>query len=338
MVFISRSIAVLAIGCLLCVLSPAVSIAVETGRDDFALNVEASRILALRGGLKSASLSLDLIEEGGGEFLASALPVPAFLAPSINAETPTWLANASFQSPYFDKPMIAVVIDDMGLNQKLSARVAALPAPLTLSYLPYAEGLTAQTANARQHGHELMLHMPMEPHGREQPGPAALLTGLSPSEIQKRVRHNFSELTGIVGINNHMGSKFTERGDLIDIVMKEVKQRNMLFLDSKTSGRSVAEQHAVKFDIPATHRDFFLDHKPTLDFVKATLVQAEKHARNYGSSVVIGHPKEITIEGLKQWLPYARERGFEIVPISKIVLYRNPSLQQKAAIAMASND
>jgi polysaccharide deacetylase 2 family uncharacterized protein YibQ len=38
-------------------------------------------------------------------------------------------------------PVVAIVIDDMGLEQFCGARGAALPGPLTLSFLTYADEL-----------------------------------------------------------------------------------------------------------------------------------------------------------------------------------------------------
>jgi hypothetical protein len=93
--------------------------------------------------------------------------------------------------------MIAIVIDDMGVDYRHSVEAAALPGPLTLSYLPYARDVAQQSVAARRAGHELMVHVSMQPQSRtgisgqadpgSDPGPNALTVGLPPEEIRRRL-------------------------------------------------------------------------------------------------------------------------------------------------------
>ena len=126
--------------------------------------------------------------------------------------------------------MIAIVIDDMGLDRRHSDEAAELPAPLTLSFMTYAEDLPNQVAAARAHGHEIMLHVPMEPLAAHvDPGPNALRTGLDQDEIKRRISWDLSRIDGIVGINNHMGSRFTEWPDGMAPVLEILRERGLFF-------------------------------------------------------------------------------------------------------------
>ena len=239
-------------------------------------------------------------------------------------EPPAWIANAVTFMPEKNMPMIAIVIDDMGVDVKRSARAAMLPAPVTLAWLPYAHKLSEQTAAARKAGHELLIHMPMEPEeAEENPGPDALLTGLSQDEIYKRTIKNLSAFEGFVGINNHMGSKFTQDTGLLGVVMVELKKRSLMFLDSRTASASQAEAVAENTGIPATHRDVFLDNTMTTEAITAELGNLEVIAKRKGMAVAIGHPHDVTIAILEKWIPQARARGFQIVPITTIVRYQD---------------
>ena len=140
--------------------------------------------------------------------------------------------------PSGHKPEIAIVIDDMGLNLSGSRRAMKLPGFITLSYMPYADRLDEQTAAAREGGHELMLHMPMEPIGRQDPGPGALLINLSADQLQARLDHALDSFGGFDGVNNHMGSKFTAYAPGMEIVIGELQKRHLFFLDSRTSAQS----------------------------------------------------------------------------------------------------
>lgn len=254
------------------------------------------------------------------------IPPPSAPEP-VKTDSPAQSAldpEPSFQAA--PRPKIAVVIDDMGLNHVNSRRMAALRAPLTLAYLPYADNLPRQTAAARQSGHELWVHMPMEPSDMDDnnPGPNALLTTNSAAENMRRLNENLAKFDGYVGINNHMGSRFTRSADALAPVMAEIKKRGLWFLDSKTIGSSVASDVAVRTGVAAVDRDIFLDNVATVPAVKAQLRALESVARRNGYAVAIGHPHDATVAALKTWLSDVQSRGFDVVPLSEIIARRFP--------------
>jgi uncharacterized protein len=234
------------------------------------------------------------------------------------AETPVPPpATTPFVPP--GKPKIAIVIDDMGLDMRDSNRAAALPGFITLSYMPYATRLREQTRDAREQGHELLLHMPMEPVGHDDPGPGALLVDLPANEIRQRFQTALASFVGFDGVNNHMGSKFTANSAGMEIVIDELRQRNLFFLDSRTSAKSVGESLARQEGLPTIARDVFLDDDITLKAVNAQLERVEYVAKHKGYAVAIGHPHAITLQALEAWLPEAEKQGFELVPLRELV-------------------
>ncbi len=237
-------------------------------------------------------------------------------------DAPTWMKNAVAAAVDDDRPIIAIVIDDLGLNRSNTAKLNDLPSPLTLAFLPYAGRIEAQTEAAQSAGHELMLHLPMEPVGSDWPGPDALTTKLDQEEFAARLEKNLNGFRGFVGINNHMGSKLTADSSRMDVVMRELRKRDVLFLDSKTSARSVAGDFAGQNGVPNTTRDVFLDHVIDLGAIKRQLALTETIARRSGSAVAIGHPHSPTIQALREWLPSLEKRGFVLAPISAVVARR----------------
>ncbi len=222
------------------------------------------------------------------------------------------------------RPMIAVVIDDLGMDRTRSARAIRLPGPLTMAFLAYAEALESQTATARANGHELMLHLPMEPEGDfVDPGPQVLRTTQTHLELRRRLQWDLARFDGYVGINNHMGSKFTGDRDAMLVVLREVKSRGLLFLDSRTSAATVAARLAAEIGVPHVSRDLFIDHLATGPEIRSKLAALEQLARKRGSAVGIGHPYDATLEALESWLPELRRRGFHLVPVSAVVRQRN---------------
>jgi polysaccharide deacetylase 2 family uncharacterized protein YibQ len=255
------------------------------------------------------------IEAPPAATVASALAPRA--APA--APQPAWLRNAVVTIVPPGRIPIAIVIDDMGVDRPRSDRAAALPAPLTLAFLPYARGFETQMAAARSRGHEILVHMPMQPIGVEDPGPDALTVALDPAEIRRRLAAALDRAGPAVGINNHMGSRFTVDREAMRPVLEELQARGLLFLDSRTAGGSVAPSLARALEVPYAARDVFLDNEPTRAAVEARLAELEAVARRQGHGIAIGHPHDGTLAALSAWLPAAGARGFALVPVSTIV-------------------
>ena len=240
-----------------------------------------------------------------------------------------WQQNAIAMAPSGDMPMIAIVLDDVGVNRRGADKAIALPGPLTLSFMTYAHGLDAMTDAARRAGHELMLHVPMQPRSETlDPGPNVLRADLPRAELQQRLGWGLSRFDGYVGINNHMGSRFTASAEGMALVMRELKARGLLFLDSLTAANSVAGLQAAEHGVPYAVRDVFLDNEPDdLAAIHRQLSILEQRARERGYAVGIGHPHDGTVTALREWIPEMQARGFALVPISAIVRHR----QQLAA-------
>jgi hypothetical protein len=123
------------------------------------------------------------------------------------------------------KIYISVVIDDVGLDHKRSARTLALPANVTLAFLPYAGNIQTQAAQAAAKGHELMVHLPMEPSRMSaNPGPDYLGVAHTAEELEKRIARNLDAFSGYKGVNNHMGSAFTKHAPGLDVLMRALKK------------------------------------------------------------------------------------------------------------------
>lgn len=237
-----------------------------------------------------------------------------------SSEAAPWRRFAVAAPPRQGRPAIAVIIDDMGVDRRRSAQAIALPGPLTLSFLPYAEQLDRQTEAARAGGHELMLHLPMEAESSKvSPGPNALSTTLGPGEILSRLHWNLDRFSGYVGVNNHMGSRFTADAAAMRIVLGELDHRGLLFVDSRTSSRSAGQSVAKEIGMPAAARDVFLDNVVVSDKVEAQLAELERVARAHGQAIAIGHPHDATLAALAHWLPTLPEKRFVLQPVSALV-------------------
>ena len=246
-------------------------------------------------------------------------------------DTPAWQRFAVVHGPSLGRPMVAVIIDDMGLDRQRSARAIQLPGPLTMSFMTYARSLQRQAAAARDAGHEIMIHVPMEPdNANAYAGPKAIKRDLSDKELARRIDWALGRLKNYVGINNHMGSRFTTYGPGMALVLAEVKRRGLLFIDSRTGPNSVGASVARRLSVPFARRDIFLDDDPSRELVARQLKALEQAASEKGYAIAIGHPYESTLAMLENWLPTLAARGFVLVPVSAIVRHRRNTPKQNS--------
>ena len=269
-------------------------------------------------------------EGGAGQhFGGPAVPGPAPAArrpPGDPGALRPWRLFAALAPETGGRPMIALVIDDMGVDRKRSARVIGFKGPLTLSFLAYADDLGTQTAAAAAAGHELLVHLSMEPDSATvDPGPNVLMSGLGADELRRRLRWGLSRFEAYVGVNNHMGSRFTADAAGMTVVMEELKSRGLLFLDSRTTSKTVAAALARRAGVPFVERNIFLDHVNDVATVRGRLAELERLARQNGFAVAIGHPRDATLTALSAWLEEVEGRGFVLVPLTAVVDLARPS-------------
>ena len=249
---------------------------------------------------------------------------------SVPAPVPAWRRFAAIPStPPGSGPLIGLVIDDLGMDRAKTRRAIRLPTPLTLSFLPYAKGLPALTAAARQNQHELMIHIPMEPNNPHiNPGPNTLRVSDDIKTLHKRMQYNLSRFEAFVGINNHMGSRLTRSAPHMAQIMGILRRNGLIYFDSRTVVGSVGPDLAKRYGVPHISRDIFLDNDPDTGAILDQLRRVENIATKTGKVVAIAHPRKATLTILERWLPSLVARGFQPVPITTLIQSVNtaPSL------------
>ena len=244
----------------------------------------------------------------------------------------SWMAHAVPFKNTENGALVSIVLDDMGLNQLYSDWAVSLKSPLTLSYLPYAKNLANQTQSARAEGHELLIHLPMEPRGAADPGPGALMVNMDQTEIKKRLARAMYVFPGAIGVNNHMGSLFTADQRAMSIVLTEIKSSGQLFLDSLTTSNSLVGQLGDKLNVPVVSRDVFLDDINKEDEIVRRLREVERIALDKGTAIAIGHPRVTTLRVLEKWLANLPEKKIRLAPLSAVAKTRLSRMQNDGAL------
>jgi len=180
-------------------------------------------------------------------------------------------------------------------------------------------GATSSLASSK--GLDVILHMPMEPRelSYHNPGGDALLVAMSSQEIKARFEEGLKSVPGAIGVNNHMGSRFTEDEARMREILKIIKKKELIFVDSRTTSKSVAGKVARELGVPSADRNVFLDNTRNVEYIKGQLREAAMVAQKNGKAIAIGHPYPETIKALKEAVPALASEGIEMVGVSDLV-------------------
>lgn len=236
-----------------------------------------------------------------------AKPLPDFIQPMLTPKpVPVMPVALTVAKP--ERPKVLLIIDDIGDNYRLGKRVIDLPVTVNLAFLPRTPFARRLAQAGYQLGHEVMLHLPMESTTRKDLlREEALTQSLSESELRQKFFENLSDIPHVRGFNNHMGSLLTTLPQQMEWVMAFAAERQLYFVDSRTSSQSVALQQASEQGLRAVGRDIFLDPVGDQASVEKQLNKALALADKRGVVVMIGHPYRDTLDVLERRLPQLRK-------------------------------
>ena len=215
---------------------------------------------------------------------------------------------------------IAIVIDDIGHDDKIFRKFTELGVPVTFSILP-GERYSKYIANeAWKLKYEVMLHLPMEPHGSwSDPGSHAILSSMSGEQMLRQLSEDLDAVPNAAGVNNHMGSLLTENDIAMRVLLEEIHKRGLFFIDSRTSSQTVAYSIAKNIGVKSGDRDVFLDNKSDIAYIKGQIDTAIRIAKKKGEATVIGHAKTETAAAIREKLPDFEKEGIELVTVSRVL-------------------
>lgn len=214
---------------------------------------------------------------------------------------------------------VALVIDDLGDRLEDLEPLVALEVPVTYAVLPFKEHTKNVVAELRKRRAEILLHLPMEPRNGEDPGPGALRVDMDADQLREGTEAALKAVPGVVGVNNHMGSRLSEDEQALVPVLQVLAERGLFFLDSRTSAASLGYRTARSLGLPAAERHVFLDRDPSPEAIREQFRRLLDLSRTRGSAVAIGHPLPETLQVLTEEVPKAKEEGFVFVPVSDLL-------------------
>lgn len=215
-------------------------------------------------------------------------------------------------------PRIAIIIDDIGYH-KADLKLIDLPYALTFAVLPHTPYGQRAARHAFQAQKDVMLHMPMQASNGKKPGPGALLSDMSKQQVQQTLQLALADIPYAIGINNHMGSFYTEQEQPMAWTMEYLSKRHLFFVDSLTTAHSKAGKYARQFAVTHLSRHVFLDNEQNEAAMAKQLETLLRIARKRQTAIAIAHPYAETYAFLHKYLPTLQQQGVELVGISQLL-------------------
>jgi polysaccharide deacetylase 2 family uncharacterized protein YibQ len=216
---------------------------------------------------------------------------------------------------------VAIVIGGLGISQTgTQAAIQALPGEITLAFAPHGNSLGRWMQEARRDGHEILLQVPLEPfdYPRANPGRHTLLVSANDTQKQHDLHWVLGRMTNYVGVMNYMGARFTADEAAMEMLMDELAERGLGYLDDGSSARSLARDVAQRKGVPFAASDVVIDASGKRGDIMSKLDELERTARAKGTAVGYGSALEGTVEAVGAWAREVRKRGIELVPVTAV--------------------
>ena len=251
----------------------------------------------------------------------------ALIASAVQAD-PT-VTDSGSKEPTKRTPSISLIIDDLGDRSLQSYRAVRLPGPVACAILPHTPASKGIAEEAHQRGKEVLLHLPMESEKGNKLGPGGLTLHMTKLEIEQTINRNLASIPHVTGVSNHMGSLLTRHPGYMEWVMQAlVKQNEALFIDSRTSDKSVAMNIANEYSLASARRDVFLDNLRDPGYIQGQLNKLIKIAKENGSALGIGHPYPETMNVLEEIIPTLADQEIRLISLREHIKYQNRGSEQ----------
>lgn len=240
---------------------------------------------------------------------------------SIHIVTPLLTRHSASFEPVISRgrPRLAIIIDDVGYDHSAADQLMQMPFALTVSVLPHLAHSSEIAEEAYRRGFEVMLHLPIESASGEKAEPVQLYPGMPADRAIRWMAEMLATVPHASGVNNHQGSLGTSDAALMNEIMPALHDRELFFIDSRTTPKSVAVNAARRAHVPFAARDVFLDDDENAAAVSRQLELAVREAKERGSAIAIGHPHAETLQVLGEKAPEISREGVDLVFASQLV-------------------
>lgn len=249
-------------------------------------------------------------------------PVPASSATS----SPLFAYARPYTPPASPRPMLAIVITDLGAQNTLTDSIISLPADITLAFSPYSKQAALWTQSARNMGHESWLMLPVQSAGfpANDPGPLAQLAALKPEENASRLLQVLARSVGYTGLVLPPDETLSESAEKLEAPLSQISARGLGLLSVRLSDKTQA--HGILNNLKQ-HRivaNAVLDDTLDTSAIAHQFDELADLAVRKGSAVGVLRPYPVSIHALEDWLSgKGKVSTVQLVPLSALLREEN---------------
>ena len=216
---------------------------------------------------------------------------------------------------------IAIIVDDCGADMTTVRTLLNTGLPFSYAILPEKEFSSDVLEMVKSRGKVPMLHLPMEPLSRSamSEGSRTIMTGKSSPSQQALLRKHLNSLPGVIGVNNHQGSKATADKATMKAVLQVLKNEKIFFVDSRTNSASIARDMAKQMGVATARNDIFLDNSSNVEDIRKQIYKAFAMAEKNGSAIAICHARPNTAKCWQMYADEFKKSGITFVPVNKLL-------------------
>lgn len=226
-----------------------------------------------------------------------------------------------FLEEYSVRGKICLVLDDAGFGEDRVLRFFKMGVPVSVAVLPGGEYSRRLARRAINKGFTVLLHMPMESESGVEDGTNEFMlnVGMSESEVRLKLDKAIRWVPGASGVSNHMGSRFTRDPGGMRYLVKELKEKGLFFLDSKTTSQSVAPFVCRVSGVNLLVRDVFIDNEKDADSIRSQFEVLKSKASEKGFAVGILHPGQLVIPAVEELVKESLLEGYRFVTLAEVL-------------------
>lgn len=232
-----------------------------------------------------------------------------------------------YKAPPKAEAQVAFVLDDWGYSLNNMEELLQIDRPLTLAVLPHLRYSKEIPDRVKKYSrdYDIILHLPLESKSGKSQERDTIRRNMEKNRVLSILKSDIESVPGIIGVSNHQGSRATENKEIMTVILEELKKRDLFFLDSRTTPLSVCGKIAGKIGLEYAERSVFLDlaqkkeEKQYRAYIKKQIRELINIAKTRGSAVAIGHDKKLTLEVIKESIPYIERENIKIVPLKTLV-------------------
>jgi polysaccharide deacetylase 2 family uncharacterized protein YibQ len=177
---------------------------------------------------------------------------------------------------------------------------------------------------AREHRHEVVLFMPMEPENypRVNPGPATLLVSMPPGKIEQSIRREIELAKPVVAVANLMGSFATQDEPFMTAVYRELRHQDLPFLHVGAVPRAVCRPLAARVGAAYEEPDAMIDAEARRGDAKSldrAWAECLERARAREQALVLVRVTPTSAPWLERAFSPKGLDGVQMVPLSALI-------------------